>query len=284
MNEKSPPGKPGEAKRSKRPQRSSDHGREQVESSSRSVAKALAVLEYVALEELTTIAQLSNRTGLPRSTLYRLIGTLIDQGFLYRTAHGHYRASFKLWRIGSTAVHYDSIRENARAVLNKLVNETSETAHYSVYEDGYAVYVEKLDGLHPIRSYTAIGGRSPAYATATGKALLAWQDEAEIARVAHSARCFTGTTVTKPADILAEMKRIRESGYAINRGEWRDGVWGIAAPALGPAQDILAAVGISGPEDRFKGALEQLTAKVCRAASELSQHDVSPMRSAGRRS
>jgi IclR family KDG regulon transcriptional repressor len=274
MNKKSPPGKPGDEKRPKRPRRSSDQGREQVTSSSRSVAKALVVLEYVALEGLTTIAQLSERSGLPRSTLHRLIETLIDQGFLCRTAHGHYRVSFKLWRIGSTAVDYDSIRENARAVLNKLVNETSETGHYSVYEDGYAVYIEKLDGLHPIRSYTAIGGRSPAYTTATGKALLAWQNEAEIERIARSARRFTARTMTKPADILAEMKHIREIGYAINRGEWRDGVWGIAAPVLGPDQDILAAVGISGPEDRLKGALEELTAKVCRAASELSQNDV----------
>jgi DNA-binding IclR family transcriptional regulator len=247
---------------------------------STTVAKALAVLEYVALDRLTTIAQLGERTGLPRSTLHRLIGTLIDQGFLYRTAHGHYRASFKLWRIGSTAVDYDSVRESARAVLSQLVRETSETAHYSVYEDGYAVYVEKLDGLHPIRSYTAIGGRSPAYATATGKALLAWQDEAEIKRVARSAKRFTDTTMTKPADIVAEMKRIRECGYAINRGEWRDGVWGIAAPVRGPDQSILAAVGISGPEARFRDALEGLTAKVRRAASELSQDDVSAMRAA----
>jgi IclR family KDG regulon transcriptional repressor len=270
----------GESVRIGRPRRATDRGRDPAGSVSTTVAKALAVLEYVALERLTTIAQLSERTGLPRSTLHRLIGTLIEQGYLYRTAHGHYRVSFKLWRIGSTAVDYDSIRENARAVLSQLVNETSETAHYSVYEDGYAVYVEKLDGLHPIRSYTAIGGRSPAYATATGKALLAWQDEAEISRVARGARRFTDTTRVGTAEILAEMKRIRESGYAINYGEWRHGVWGIAAPVLGPAGDILAAVGISGPEERFKSALESLSTKVCRAAAELSQYDVSGWRAA----
>jgi IclR family transcriptional regulator, KDG regulon repressor len=240
---------------------------------SRSVAKALAIIEYVGLEQLSTIPQLSARTGLPKSTLHRLLGTLVDAGFLYRATHGRYKVSFKLWRIGASAVDLDSIRQNARHVLADLVKKTSETAHYSVYEDGHAVYVEKMDGLHPVRAYTALGGRSPAYAGATGKALLAWQSEDEIRRVAKGAKRFTRNTLVGELPILREMSRIRKMGYAVNQGEWRDGVWGVAAPILEPAGDVLAAIGISGPEERIRAGLDSLARSVMRAAAELSQHE-----------
>jgi IclR family transcriptional regulator, KDG regulon repressor len=244
-----------------------------IASLSRSVAKALAIIEYVGLEQLCTIPQLSARTGLPKSTLHRLLGTLVDEGFLYRAAHGQYKVSFKLWRIGATAVDLDSIRQNARDVLANLVKQTSETAHYSVYEDGCAVYVEKMDGLHPVRAYTSLGGRSPAYAGATGKALLAWQGEEEIRRVAKSAKRFTTSTLVGVSPIIREMSRIRKLGYAVNQGEWRDGVWGIAAPVLEPGGDALAAVGISGPEDRIRAGVDSLAKAVMRAAAELSQRE-----------
>jgi DNA-binding IclR family transcriptional regulator len=238
---------------------------------SRTVAKALSIVEYVGIEHLTTIPQLSARTGLPKSTLHRLIGTLLEQKFLYRTAHGQYKVSFKLWRIGASAVDFDTIRESARDILSDLVKKSSETAHYSVYESGYAVYVEKLDGLHPIRSYTAVGGRSPAHASATGKALLAWQSEEEILRVAEESERFTASTLVGRAEILRDMSEVRENGYAVNRGEWRHGVWGIAAPVFGPGGDVLAAIGVSGPEERINGALPKLVKLVTRAAKELSQ-------------
>jgi IclR family transcriptional regulator, KDG regulon repressor len=244
-----------------------------IASLSRSVAKALAIIEYVGLEQLCTIPQLSARTGLPKSTLHRLLGTLVDEGFLYRAAHGQYKVSFKLWRIGASAVDLDSIRQNARHVLADLVKKTSETAHYSVYEDGYAVYVEKMDGLHPVRAYTSLGGRSPAYAGATGKAMLAWQGEEEIRRVARSAKRFTRTTLVGESAIFREMSRIKKVGYAVNQGEWRDGVWGIAAPILEPAGDVLAAIGISGPEERIRAGLGSLAKAVMHAAAELSQRE-----------
>jgi len=244
-----------------------------IASLSRSVAKALAIIEYVGLEQVCTIPQLSARTGLPKSTLHRLLGTLVEEGFLYRAADGHYKVSFKLWRIGASAVDLDSIRQNARNVLADLVKKTSETAHYSVYENGFAVYVEKMDGLHPVRAYTVLGGRSPAYAGATGKAMLAWQGEEEIRRVAKSAKRFTRSTLVGETPILREMSRIRKMGYAVNQGEWRDGVWGIAAPILEPAGDVLAAIGISGPEERIRAGLDSLAKTVMRAAAQLSQRE-----------
>jgi IclR family KDG regulon transcriptional repressor len=182
---------------------------------------------------------------LPKSTLHRLIKTLINEGFVRRTVHGQYCGTVKLWRIGANAVDYDTIRQQALPILQQLVEETSETAHYAVYESGTGVYLEKVDGTHPIRSYTAVGGRSPAYASATGKAILAWRDEREIAEIGRIAQRLTPATRVGAKELCRHAAEIRAAGFSVNRGEWREDVWGIAAPIFGPTGEVIASVGIS---------------------------------------
>jgi DNA-binding IclR family transcriptional regulator len=244
--------------------------RNELAESARTVAKALGILEFVGLKGRSSLAEISRQTRLPKSTLHRLIKTLINEGFVQRTVHGQYCGTVKLWRIGANAVDYDSIRQQALPILQRLVEETSETAHYAVYEGGSGVYLEKVDGTHPIRSYTAVGGRSPAYASATGKAILAWRDEREIAEIGRTAQRLTAATHVGAKELCRHAAEIRTAGFSVNRGEWRDDVWGIAAPIFGPTGDVLASVGISGPSDRIKRAMPELTVAVRKAAKALS--------------
>ena len=235
-----------------------------------SVAKALLVLECVGLAERRTLTDIAKDVGLPKSTLLRLLHVLIARGFLRRTAHGEYAVSLKTWRIGCGALDSGAIRDEVLPLLRSLVERTGETAHYAAYEDGSSVYIEKVDGLHPIRSYTAVGGRSPAYATATGKALLAWRDEAEIADVGRRAQRFTDATTSGADAVLREAAKTRNAGYAINRGEWRASVWGIAAPVFNRRAQVIAAVGISGPRERVEPNIEAFAGAVCESAKRLS--------------
>ncbi len=127
-------------------------------------------------------------------------------------------------------------------------------------------------GLHPIRSYAVVGSHSPAYATATGKALLAWQTEAEIIRVSQSAVQLTDTTLIGVDALLAQAAEIRQTGIAINRGEWRSGVWGIAAPVFGRDRLAVAAIGVTGPCDRIESQIDTFAAAVSAVARELSAY------------
>ena len=236
-----------------------------------SVAKALAVLEAIGDARSRSLTDIAKSVPLPKSTLLRLIGALIDTGFVRRTAHGEYAVTLKMWRIGSNAVNSENVRDEVIPVLRDLVAKTGETTHYSVYENGHAVYIEKVDGLHPIRAYTSVGGRSPAYATATGKALLAWRDGEEIAEVARNSRRWTDKTLVGVKAILRNAEETRRNGYAVNRGEWRPSVWGIAAPVFDRYGKVIAAVGISGPADRVEPKVEEFAAHVCAAAAEVSR-------------
>jgi len=244
-----------------------------------SVAKALNVLEYVGSADRRSLSQIAAQTKMPKSTLLRLLGTLIDFKFLRRTGHGEYAAALKLWRIGCTAIDYETLRANILPVLQRLVKLTSETALYAVYDDGYATYVEKVEGLHPIRAYTTVGGRSPAYASATGKALLAWRGEAEIARLGAQADQLTEATHVGADNLLRHAADIRRAGVAVNRGEWRTGVWGVAAPVFGRDRVPVGAIAVSGPREHIEPQLDRLPALVRAAAQELSAYDATHLAS-----
>ena len=235
-----------------------------------SIAKALGIVEYVGSAGRRSLAEINAHTGLPRSTLLRLISTLVELGFLRRTSRGEYGIALKLWRIGCAAVDFEQVRDAIIPTLQQVVTTTSETALYAVYDAGRAVYVEKVEGLHPIRAYASVGGHSPAYATATGKSLFAWQDEAEIRRVAHEAVSFTSTTRTSVEELVRHAADIRRLGYAVNRGEWREGVWGVAAPIFGRRHELVAALGVTGPRDRIEPQIDRMSSIVREAASNLS--------------
>lgn len=241
-----------------------------------SVGKALRVLACIGLSKRKTLTEIAREVALPKSTLLRLIQELIEQGFLRRTAHGEYAVSLKMWQIGCNALDSEAIRDEVIPLLRDLVDRTGETAHYAAYEDGCSVYIEKVDGLHPIRSYTAVGGRSPAYATATGKALLAWREEAEIAEIGRLAKRWTDATKTGAEDVIRDAAHTRRAGYAVNRGEWRASVWGIGAPVFDRHAAVIAAVGISGPRERIEPNLDAFAQLVVATGKALSRRMGAP--------
>jgi IclR family transcriptional regulator, KDG regulon repressor len=235
-----------------------------------SVIKALAIVDFVGEHGATSLPDLVRETGLPKSTLFRLLFTLCEAGFLRRTARGEYATTVKLWRLGAKAIDYDTIHPDLIQVLRDLVGVTSETALFSIYEDGYAVYVEKVEGPQPIRAYLSIGGRTPSYACATGKALLAYRPAEEIDRIARSAESHTLSTISDPDSIASEMAEVRERGFAVNRGEWREKVWGVAAPVFDHKRHVAGSIGVSGPQNRIEHDLERLSAAVSDAAHTLT--------------
>lgn len=235
-----------------------------------SAVKVLRILDAVGRLGECSLGDVLRETQLSKSTVLRLLTTLVAEGYLDRPAHGRYRPALKLWKIGCRAVDFENVRSTVIPALQRLAANTGETSLYAVYDNGNSVYVEKVESSHPIRAYTNVGMSSPAYATATGKVLLAWQGELDIRTIFMDAERFTPATATDPDEFLLHANEIRAQGYAINRGEWRDGVWGIAAPVRDAKSETVAAVSVSGPEDRIAPRTEELAALVVTAAAELS--------------
>jgi len=236
--------------------------------------KGLSVLELLSRSDRPlNLTQIGKELGMVKSNVHRLMQALVETRFVLRDEEsGTYAASIKLWELGSAVLAKLDLRRHAERQMEALMNLTGESVHLSVLDGVEVVYVHKVDSPNPVRAYTQIGGRAPAYCVATGKAQLAFGGPAHLAGVAARLQPHTERTITDPDVFLREMKRVREQGFATNKAEWRDGVWGIASPVLDARGSVIAAVGISGPAARFrKSGSGPWTEAVVAAANDISQ-------------
>ncbi|HSH88600.1 MAG TPA: IclR family transcriptional regulator [Ramlibacter sp.] len=235
--------------------------------------KGLQLLEFLARSETPLgVTELAGSLELGKSNVHRLLQALVELGYVQKNdTRGTYQATLKLWELGTALEGRLKIKAVARDAMERLLKETRETVHLSVLDGDEVVYIHKLDSPEPVRAYSEIGGRAPAYCVATGKAILAWQDENYLNGLSRRLTRHTEKTITKPADFLHELERIRSAGYAVNRGEWRETVWGVASPIITADGGVLAAIGISGPSARIKPTmLKRLASDVMAAAEKIS--------------
>lgn len=241
----------------------------------KTLLKGLSVLEAIAAApgELRAIGEVAARVGLSRSNAHRTLQTLMHAGYVERDPlSGDYRATIKLFALGVRQLDRLDVRRVAPAHMASLARETGETIHLSVLDGLDVVYVDKIDSEHAVRAYTAVGGRAPAHAVATGKALLSAEGEAWLGRLAGPLPRFTAATIADPAALRDDLAKAARLGYAVNRGEWRDGVGGLAAPVFDGFERPVAALGVSGPLSRLTAArMKALAPLVVDEAARLSK-------------
>ena len=241
----------------------------------KTLLKGLAVLEALMASpgRPRTIDELARTVNLTRSNVHRTLQTLSHAGYVRKDeASGRYQATMKMFAMGARQLAAFDVRNLALPVMRRLAQESGETVHLSVLEGMTVVYIDKIDSPQPVRSYTEIGGRAPAYAVATGKALLAYQPEGYIERHAGELVRHTASTITGVVELAAELQRVRRLGYALNRGEWRETVGGLAVGIFDGLGQVVAALGISGPMERLtKGRFDSLAPVVRECAGEISR-------------
>jgi len=237
----------------------------------KTLLKGLAMIEALAQSRNPRgVSDLATEMDLTKSNVHRVLKTLESAGYVTQIAStARYRLSLKLWELGSKVMSRLDLKREAAEAMEDLSNATRETVHLSILDGAEVIYIDKIDSPEPIRAYSMIGGRAPAYAVATGKALLAFRQFDGIASIPITP--FTQNTVRDARELAAELARIRSQGYAVNTGEWREGVSGVAAPIFGPDGLAEAAIGVSGPITRFQPKrVKTLVEQVVRAASDVS--------------
>jgi DNA-binding IclR family transcriptional regulator len=233
------------------------------------LVKGLGLLEVLARSERPMgVTELATHIGLGKSNVHRLLQALVELGYVRRdAASGGYAASIRVWELGASVLANLDLRRAADGWMAWLLDRTRETVHLSVLDGDEVVYVHKLDSPEPVRAYSRVGGRAPAHCVATGKAMLAWLEPARLDALSRRIEPWSPRTIVEPAEFLREMERVRLQGYAVNRGEWRETVGGIAAPVRDPGGRVVAAVGLSGPIERLRAStLKTRAVDVVRAA------------------
>lgn len=207
-------------------------------------SKALAILEaFEALGSPLSLSQIAEATSLPLSTCHRLVGELCEWGAVDRDGNGRYHVGLRLWEVAQNGGR--RLRETARPFLQDLFALTDATAHVAIREGNEALYIDRVYSSRRIPRTSRVGGRLPLHATAVGKVLLAheeaWLQEAYVNR---SLEAPTRWTHVNPQQLLEELGRIREQGYATTLEEVRAGSCSIAVPVLREEGLAEAAVGI----------------------------------------
>jgi DNA-binding IclR family transcriptional regulator len=215
---------------------------------SQSLDRALTLLDGLA-EGPRTLDQLAERVGVHKSTVLRLLRTLETHRFVQRDGVRYYRLGTALFDLAHRALEDRDVRRLVEPALRDLNAATGHTVHLASYEGGEVVYIDKYESRHNVRMYSRIGKRAPLHCTAVAKVLISQLPESRRRAVAESidyAR-LTSNTITNPVDYLAELARVAERGYAIDRSEHEDFINCIAAPIRGTGGTVLAAMSLSVP-------------------------------------
>lgn len=235
--------------------------------------KGLRVLETLARSSGPRGAsELARELEMTRSNVHRTLQTLTAAGFARSSADGSgYECTLKLFELGSAVMDRVDVRSAARTHIRDLADRTQETVHLSALDGGEAIYLDKVESPQPVRAYSTIGGRAPAHCVASGKALLARLDTAALDRLlAGGLEAWTERTITDPALMRRELEQVRSSGCAVNRGEWRISVAGVAAAVFDAAGRAEASIGVSGPVERVLAEESRYRELVLATAREIS--------------
>jgi IclR family transcriptional regulator, KDG regulon repressor len=245
------------------------------------VYRAPAVLHAVRLLEAFVggpaergISELSRQAGLSKSSVHRLVATLVEVGWLERhPTTDRYRLGLKLFELGSAVAARLEVRECALSAMHDLLQRVGETVHLAILDGDHVVYAAKVESQHAIRLFMQVGGHGPAHCTGVGKVLLAHAPAAVVEQViAAGLPAFTPHTITEPAALHAHLADVRRHGYALNLEESELGLVSVAAPVRDHSGTVVAGPSVAGPSQRLAAAaLPGLIARTVETAEEVSR-------------
>ncbi|WP_030517582.1 IclR family transcriptional regulator [Nocardia sp. NRRL WC-3656] len=192
-----------------------------------------------------TLAQVTSRTGLPRSSVHRLLEQLASAGWLARSPEQTYELGVKAYEMGQAALNQNRLLQGARPVMQAFAQQTGFTIQLGVVDHGDTVYLAKVNGRASGPTPTAVGQRVPAHLTAVGKAQIACSETAnnpQIVQTLHHTATGelvrrTTQSIISDARLKEELAVIRERGAAFDRGEAFAGL-GCVGVSIGPADHI----------------------------------------------
>ncbi|MEY3485416.1 MAG: IclR family transcriptional regulator [Burkholderiaceae bacterium] len=248
-----------------------------LEGSKSSMAeKVLLILELIANSELPlTLENISSGIGLAKPTAFRLLNTLVSQGFIERDANGRrFQPSAKFRLMGIGLLSADSLRSQRLAVMKRLVATIGETCNFNILDGNEVLYLDRIETSAPIRLHIDSGMRVPLHCTASGKLFLSFMHEDQIKRIVgkEPLQAHTAKTLTHYEDLMAEIKKIADQGYALDNCEYLEGSICVAVPVRDSKNKVFAALAAHGPTPRFTLKMaEQSVPMLIAAAIELEE-------------
>lgn len=239
------------------------------------VERALVILKLMAdTPEGIGVRSVARKLGYSPAVVQKSLQSLNAQGFATQDEETQlYRLGPEAVALGLLALGRLDVRSSSRPLLERLADETGETALLGVGRSDVAVYIDQVPSPHEVRMDVPVGAIRPYNCTAVGKVLLAHRDEDEIDRLAD-AGVFSAPTQHSIDDVdvlRKELDRVRHNGFAIDAEEFTEGARCVAAPIFDFEDRVVAAVGVAGPAHRLSDNEDEIIERVTRAAEEISR-------------
>lgn len=201
-----------------------------------------------------TISEMSSILNFPRNSVFRIITTLKNNGYLNRDDElRKYRLSFKLLTIGMKVLSDPALVEVALPVMHSLQKVYKETVPLGIIKDDKGVILEEITGTHPFRFVLEPGKTFNLHTAAPAKAILAFlpKEEKELLIKKIKYTEYTDNTILNKQHYLKILKQVKNQGYAIDHAEEIEGMHCIAAPIFNRKDYPVAAIWITGPSIRI---------------------------------
>ncbi|GAA4408915.1 hypothetical protein GCM10023168_26930 [Fodinibacter luteus] len=250
----------------KRAQGIATHG-----SSLKSVGSALDVLECFATDGELGVSDIARRLGVAKSTAHRLLQTLASRGFVEQDQHsGQYRLGIHVYELGSLALARNELRHAALPFLRQVAMATGLTVNLSVPDGPDIVFVERIENSDGVRILGHFGRRLPAHTASSGKAISAWNRDADLARRRAGFPPRVSKTVRTEADWDRCLENVRRLGYAVSHSESFDGASSVAVPVMHRRQAV-ASVSVFGPTEVIEPRVDRLVPVLLAASRRITR-------------
>jgi DNA-binding IclR family transcriptional regulator len=240
----------------------------------RSLTRLLGLFDVLAkAPDGMSLAELNIALESPKSSLLNLLRPLVAEGFLMHDG-GRYRLGPSIFRLAANVMAVWNFSKMLRPFLVELSELTHETVYIGVLDAEHKLitYVDVIESAQSVRYSMLVGMRRPLYCTAAGRVLLAYQSEeflAEYLRAVKLERHTEQTTVNKKA-LREELHNIVGTGLSVSRGELLPDSAGLSSPIFGPNGDVIAAMAVGAPLERFDRERERLEGHMLAVAQRAS--------------
>lgn len=222
------------------------------------VVKTLDILEALWQAEGAGVTELTDRTGVAKSTVHAHLTTLRSKGYVVQDGD-EYRLSLRFLSFGEHVKHAEPLYEAADAPIDELSAQVGERVLCSTHQNGLGTVINVSEGTRSFTSDIDIGTHTYLHSSAGGKAMLAHFPEERVEDVIEQwgLPAFSENTITDRETLSDELDAIREEGVAYNNGEYLRGISAIGAPILDNDGTVYGAVTVAGPQHRLENEWEE---------------------------
>lgn len=248
---------------------------EKEASPSKSIIRTVEVLEQFAIQDELGIKEISEGTGMPASTVQRIVNTLESRNFLKQDAKSlKYRLGMAFFNISGKYSHSNDWIELITGHLEKFVEKHKETANCAILRGYKIAYLTKVDSPHILRPNFTVGTIYPSYCTSLGRSMLAFKQGLDVEDLLAQSLEPHERAPGDVAQLRAALDKIRADGYAMEDEEFQPGIFCIGAPVMDANGLAVAAISTSIPKVRLDIAMVPTIIKDIRDTASAISRDL----------